>query len=478
MMSETTVRRSFSRSLLFFLPTTLMISVASCDAPDPSGPGGQDILFKGKPSGDPEIIVEDFNPKEAGQGDTFTLIVDGQDFQDGSTVFIGRKGEAVSAITTIETRWKSSTRLEADIAISLEAEARDDYEVVVSFRRGKGIGTESFQVRRGKVSNYTITDLGTEGFVSDINDAGLIVGGFQGHAARWELDENGVYSMQLLDDGGWESGWAEAVNGSGAVVGVVVIDAAFTNRAALWRSGGGVELLPLLDPAHEVSQAYDINDAGQISGQSYADDWDTQRGVRWEPDGSVTALGFLPGYGRSNGWAINNLGWVGGTSGPDYDSGNLVRKQHAVLWIDDGSGQISAPVDLHPVPEIQSIVWGISDESMDGKVYIAGVVSLSPAAPVVWEVDVQTHAVIEHVLPGGGAYAVNAAGEVVVSGLKPGVWTLATGLLEPLLGLSSWKRGCNSRFRGINNDGTVVGSSGVKAKRQCVKHPVVWTKIN
>ena len=77
MMSETTVRRSFSRSLLFFLPTTLLISVASCDAPDPSGPDAPDILLKGGPSGDPEIIVEDFNrldqplaPKEAEPGES------------------------------------------------------------------------------------------------------------------------------------------------------------------------------------------------------------------------------------------------------------------------------------------------------------------------------------------------------------------------------------------------------------------------
>ena len=77
------------------------------------------------------------------------------------------------------------------------------------------------------------------------------------------------------------------------------------------------------------------------------------------------------------------------------------KRQHAVLWIDDGTGQISAPLDLHPVPEIQSLVGSISDVSADGKVYLAGQLD---SRPVVWVVDVATHGVIEHVLP--AAFAV------------------------------------------------------------------------
>ena len=149
------------------------------------------------------------------------------------------------------------------------------------------------------------------------------------------------------------------------------------------------------------------------------------------------------------------------------------KRQHAVLWIDDGSGQISAPLDLHPVPEIRSTVKGISDVR-DGKVYVVGQLDFS--RPVVWVVDVATpHGVIEHVLEevSGGAEAVNAAGEVLVRG---SVWTLATGLLEPLPGLSSKQR-CSSSGRGINNVGMVVGWSEVFAKGQCVRHPVVWTKM-
>ena len=329
----------------------------------------------------------------------------------------------------------------------------------------------------GDSFNYTITDLGMGG-VSDINDAGLIVGSAPSdvafRAARWTADTDGAYSMELLGDGVWESGpgsWAAAVNLSGAAVGTITVDADFTDRAALW-SLGGVELLSLLDPAH-LSQAYGINDAGQISGQSYTGSYGTARAVRWEPNGSVTDLGVLPGYEKSIGWAINDLGWVGGSSGVN-SSEFPAKRQHAVLWIDDGSGQISAPLDLHPVPEIRSIVKGISDVR-DGKVYVVGQLDFS--RPVVWVVDVATpHGVIEHVLEevSGGAEAVNAAGEVQVVVSGPAVWTPATDLLEPLPTLSNK---CYSKGRGINNLGTVVGWSGVFAKGRCVEHLVVWTKV-
>ena len=120
--------------------------------------------------------------------------------------------------------------------------------------------------------------------------------------------------------------------------------------------------------------------------------------------------------------------------------------------------------------------------STDGKVYIAGVL---PNTPVVWEVDVQTHAVIEHVLAGEGnghAEAVNAAGEVLVRVASgPAVWTREGGvdLVDALPSLSS-KQSClsNGIPKDINNVGTAVGRSSVFAKGRCVQHAVVWTKIN
>lgn len=475
---------SHRRSLAAIAASFTLLSgfaIAGCQQESPAGPSATDATFAKGGGGGKGPRVNSTDPPSAPLDITLDVRVLGSGFDDGSGVTLTINGNSQPKVRTNSTTFVSESELVANVTIDADAIV-DLYDVeVLTFRGKRGVGADLFSVKKkGDSFSYTITDLGTEGGVSDINDAGLIVGGSaSGRAARW-IDTGGGYSMELLGDGVWESGpgsWAAAVNASGDAVGYLWVDAAYTDRAALW-SSVGVELLPLLDPAHELSQAYGINDLGQISGQSYTRDYDIARAVRWEPDdGSVTDLGVLPGYDRSIGWALNDLGWVAGTSRP---AGTIdpVKRQHAVLWIDDGSGQISAPVDLHEFPEIPSIAWGISDVSTDGKVYIAGVL---PNTPVVWEVDVTTHAVIEHVLAevSGGAGAVNAAGEVVVSVSGPAVWTLATGLLEPLPGLSS-KPSCSSdgRGRGINNVGTVVGRSSVFAKGRCVQHLVVWTKIN
>ena len=472
-----------------------MLAMTGCQDQTPTDPTVTGIALKPGGGGGKGPKVESTDPTSAPQETTLNVQVFGSSFDDGSEVTFTIDGTPSDLVRTDTTKFVSDKELIASITIDLNA-ITDLYDVEVLSSRGrKGIGADLFSVtKKGKPveeSNYTITDLGTEGFVKDINDAGLIVGGASGRAAQW-INTGGGYSMEPepLDDGVWESGpgsWAEGVNASGDVVGVLWIDyAVFTNRAALW-SGGTVRLLDLLDQTHEESQAYGINDAGQISGQSYTSSYDPARAVRWEPDGSATELGVLPGYQNSIGWAINNLGWVAGSSRP-ANSEWPAKKQHAVLWIDDGSGQISALLDLHPVPEIMSIVKGISDVSTDGKVYLAGTVD---SRPVVWVVDVATvvwdggdvtsvvidERVLEEV---SGAQAVNAAGEVVVhvGGVGGGaaVWTLATGLLEPLPGLSSKQR-CSSSGRGINNVGMVVGWSEVFAKGQCVRHPVVWTKM-
>jgi uncharacterized membrane protein len=458
----------------FTLLSGLMI--AGCQQNSPAGPSVTDIrLAKGGGGGKgPKVDAAD--PPSAPQDTTLDVRVLGSGFDNGAAVTFTIEGTPQPELRTNATTFVNDDELVANVTIDVDAPI-DLYDVEVVSRSGKkGTGADLFRVRiKGERFNYTITDLGA-GSAMDINDAGLIVGGSASdRAARW-IDTGGGYTMELLGDGPWASGpgsWAYAVNASGDAVGSIWVDAAFTERAALW-SSSGVALLPLVDPAHEMSNAYDINDAGQISGQSYTSGFDAARAVRWEPDGTATDLGVLPGYGKSIGWAINDLGWVGGSSRP-ADPGSPAA-QHAVLWTVQSDGQISAPLDLHPVPGTSSIVKAISDES-GGKVFLAGEIAVEPYFhPVLWVVDVQTLAVTEHVLQGEGgrANAVNAAGEVVVSG--PAVWTLGGGAdaLDPLPS----KQPCNTSGRGINNGGKVVGFSGVRGKGRCTDHAVVWTKIN
>lgn len=70
--------------------------------------------------------------------------------------------------------------------------------------------------------------------------------------------------------------------------------------------------------------AYDINDRGDIVGQSAFDD-SSFHAVRWSA-GNVLDLGKLTGGRSSEATAINNLGVIVG------DSGTADGDQHAVLW--------------------------------------------------------------------------------------------------------------------------------------------------
>lgn len=475
--SMAATRRSTALSTV--ITVMAMLAMTGCQDQTPTDPTVTGIALKPGGGGGKGPKVESTDPTSAPQETTLDVQVFGSSFDDGSEVTFTIDGTPSDLVQTNSTTFVSDKQLTANITIDLNA-IEELYDVeVLSFRGRKGIGADLFSVtKKGGpgVKTYTINDLG-EGFAADINDAGLIVGGAPSggvnRASRW-INTGDGYSMELLGDGVWEElgpgSWAAAVNASGdAAVGTVWVDADFTDRAALW-SSGGVKLLPLLNSAH-LSQAYGINDAGRISGQSYTRDYETARAVRWEPGGSsVTDLGVLPGYNSSIGWAINNLGWVGGSSRPAIEE-FPAKKQHAVLWIVESDGSIAPPLDLHPVPEIQSIVKGISDVSTDGKVYLAGELDFSP---VVWVVDVQNRLLIdEQVLTeGGGAEAVNAAGEVV---LRNAVWTLATGQVASLPTL---RGSCSSGGDGINVDGAVVGSSSVKKKGRCTGHAVLWTKSN
>ena len=233
----------------FTLVSTIL--VVGCQQESPAGPSVTDAKFaKGGGGGGPAVDAAD--PNSAPQDITLDVRVIGSGFDNGSVVKFLKGGQSTPKIVTNSSTFIDRKNIIANITIAVDAEVAL-YDIEVTTVRGKkGIGTELFSVKeKGKpgdeVFKYTITDLGAEGGVGDINDAGLIVGsapsgGVAFRAARW-TDPGAGYSMELLGDGVWESGpgsWATAVNGSGAAVGVVWIDADFTDRAALW--SGGVRL--------------------------------------------------------------------------------------------------------------------------------------------------------------------------------------------------------------------------------------------
>ena len=111
-----------------------------------------------------------------------------------------------------------------------------------------------------------------------INDAGTVVGG--GNPSTSQTAEytpfvwttGGVTMLPVSTPGGGVNGFANGINGSDVVVGGVWY-AGFDHRAAMWtRSGSGWtqtylnELLPSGSSWSMLSDAYDVNEHGQIIG--------------------------------------------------------------------------------------------------------------------------------------------------------------------------------------------------------------------
>jgi len=120
--------------------------------------------------------------------------------------------------------------------------------------------------------SYSVIDLGTLGgansFSQGMNDSGQVVGysytaSGAAHAFAWDS----IHGMQDLGIFQENFSEAHAINSSGQVVGrsTVTIDTLHTFHPFLWDSIHGMQDL---DPSGFYSNAYDINDAGQVIGDN------------------------------------------------------------------------------------------------------------------------------------------------------------------------------------------------------------------
>ena len=165
-------------------------------------------------------------------------------------------------------------------------------------------------------------------------------------------------------------------------------------------------VLPGQDPPHDTTQAYGINNRGQIVGVSLNLTRPSPRGYIWE-NGTWTVLPPIA-YDQSQGNAINELGVVCG------QSATTEFGPHAVLWID------AKPIDIH-VLGIQSSAHDVNDDLV---VCGAFWYTLFPQFPFMWRDGVMTQL---RVPPPGGpfddALAVNNLGDIVGSGAAwPVLW--------------------------------------------------------
>jgi probable HAF family extracellular repeat protein len=125
---------------------------------------------------------------------------------------------------------------------------------------------------------------------------------------------------------GDSDGFASAINDKGQAVGYT---GCVTGRihAVLWPNGPNGDVIDLGNFGGTVNFAYDINNRGQVVGQSNLTGDTTNHAFLWQ-NGVMTDLGTLPGDGASLATNINSKTQV---VGPSFDASGNPR---AFLWQD------------------------------------------------------------------------------------------------------------------------------------------------
>ncbi len=198
---------------------------------------------------------------------------------------------------------------------------------------------------------------GASGDLSDINNAGQIVGyALSGaNTVNAYVSANGVSTN--LHPAGTSASYAAGINDSGLIAGYVT--AAGETRAVTF-SGNRVTSLGVLNGSTGDSFSAAINDAGQVAGSANLSDNTTQRAFRYTPGSGMSELGTLGGV-NSVGNDINQGGTVVGHS--DLSTGSY----HAFAYAD------GAMSDLGTLGGTYSSATALNDRGLvTGFSYTAG----------------------------------------------------------------------------------------------------------
>jgi probable HAF family extracellular repeat protein len=173
--------------------------------------------------------------------------------------------------------------------------------------------------------NGEMTDLGTLGTANSqangINNIGQVVGQIGGSAVLWENGE--IIELGTL------GGSANEINDSGQIVGDARTSSG-NRRAFLWENGTMIDLGTLGGSDSTASIAEDINESGQVVGYAALQGGSifnvNRHAFLWQ-DGTMTDLGTLDNLPVSEAFSINNAGQVVGWA---TDGG--FSKNKAFLW--------------------------------------------------------------------------------------------------------------------------------------------------
>lgn len=269
---------------------------------------------------------------------------------------------------------------------------------------------------------------------------------------------SGPFSITDLGTFGHSSS-AKAINSHGQILGTAD-DAVDIPHVVVWHNGNVTDL----GSVSSTFDPMDINDQGDIVGNSYA----TNHAVLWER-GTVTDLGTLGGS-WSQAYAMNNKGQITGASARSDG------RTRAFLWQD------GVMTDLGTLGDDYSAGYAISE---DGQV--AGQsITIVPlrSRPFLWKKGPKGKpgTMIDLGTLGSGEYAtangVNNKGQVVG-------WSITTGVDGPQHAFF-WDNGKMtdlgtlgrdpSRATAINDDGQVVGVSRTVIGFSVHFHGFIWAK--
>jgi len=153
-------------------------------------------------------------------------------------------------------------------------------------------------------------------------------------------------------------GYAQGINDLGTAVGYSGI-CGVAVHAVMWKNNTAIVLQ---DTGHARSNyAFAINNLGQIVGKVRSLDGKTFVAALWQPDGTLTILGVLPGDVAAFATGVNNLGQVVGNN---VDSGN--NWSHGFIW------QNRVMTDLNTLISADSGLFIISASNINERGQISG----------------------------------------------------------------------------------------------------------
>lgn len=283
-------------------------------------------------------------------------------------------------------------------------------------------------------------DLGTLGgkdysIASGINDRGQVVG--TSFASNDQDSDTSVIwedgtGMRALSTGPHSA--ALRINDAGEAVGIAE-NAAGNAYAFIWDATNGTRSLGNL--GGDFGVARDINNAGQVVGQSVVSGWSYSSAFIWSTATGMQSLGISAGL-TSQGFAINDVGQVAGS----YDVAGGSTAYRAFIW-DATNGMMALGLlgdssEAHDINESGQVVG-----------YVRYLDATAPAGCIdhvfLWENGVMTdlnNAALSE--PGWeliSAGAINDSGQIVGGGKHNGIGRafLLTPVPEPssLIGLLS-----------------------------------------